>query len=231
MLRTTLAALVLAGLALGAGGCGSGGPLVAPTRTATSAAPPVTPAVTPPVTPPVATVTPTATAHRETDPDPRWRFYTADHRWYTSPWFVGSHRIMIGFGCNGSPWYDHDPRCPGTEGFHHGIDVAMPCGTPIRAGRAGTVLPTSAPGAPGPAYGVHPLRLRIIDSAGAYDVVIGHARRLFVRPGERVAAGRRIALASDSGAPDGCHLHFEVRPPGGSYTSAIDPVRWLDLTG
>lgn len=168
--------------------------------------------------------------HHESHPDPRWRFFSNDHRWYTSPWFTGTHRIMIGFGCNASPWYDHDPRCPGTDGFHHGIDVAMPCGTPLSAGLPATVLSPSAPGTPGPAYGVNPVRLRIAGPGGAHDVVIGHTRQVFVKPGDRVRAGQRIALASDSGAPDGCHLHFEIRPVGGGYTTAIDPHRWLMLT-
>jgi murein DD-endopeptidase MepM/ murein hydrolase activator NlpD len=170
-----------------------------------------------------------ARRHHERRPDPRWRFYAADRHWYSSPWFGGLHRIMIGFGCNRSPWYDHDERCPGKQGFHHGIDVAMPCGTPILAGRRGTVLSPSAPGAPGAAYGDHPVRLRIAARHGSRDVVIGHTRRVFVQPGERVHRGQRIALASDSGAPDGCHLHFEVRPPGGGYTTAVDPARWLRL--
>lgn len=229
MLRTTLVALSLVVACVGIAGCGSS---PAPTtrtspRVATTVPSPSTIASSAPASPsPSASAPP---AHHESDPDPRWRFYTADRHWYSSPWFSGVHRIMIGFGCNGSPWYDHDPRCPGKQGFHHGIDVAMPCGTPIRAGLAGTVLSPSAPGAPGPAYGVHPLRLRITGPDGPHDVVIGHAREVFVRTGEHLRVGQRIALASDSGAPDGCHLHFEVRPRGGSYTSAVDPSAWLML--
>lgn len=111
------------------------------------------------------------------------------------------------------------------QGFHHGIDVALPCGTPILAGRAGTVLAPSAPGAPGSAYGTHPFRLRV----GQVDVLIAHARQVFVAPGERVRPGDRLALASDSGAPDGCHLHLEVRPAGGSVEDAVDPGPWLAL--
>ena len=153
-----------------------------------------------------------ASAHKERHPDPRWQFYTSDHHWYRSP------------------WYDHDARCPGTEGFHHGIDVAMPCGTPLRAGHAGWVLSPSAPGTPGTAYGVNPFRIRIKGPGGArHDVLIGHTRTVYVHPGDHVRRGQLIALASDSGAPDGCHLHFEVRPRGGGYTTAIDPSRWLRL--
>jgi len=214
-------------------GCGSSTPAASrtPNLPPATAAAPSTPST--PVTPSEpASATASATprvVHHETHPDPRWRFFSTDQHWYTSGWFTGVHRIMIGFGCNASPWYDHDPRCPGTDGFHHGIDVAMPCGTTLRAGLPGTVLSPSAPGTPGPAYGVNPVRLRVTGPGGAHDLLIGHTRRVFVHPGQHVRRGQRIALASDSGAPDGCHLHFEVRPPGGGYTTAVDPARWLKL--
>jgi murein DD-endopeptidase MepM/ murein hydrolase activator NlpD len=202
-------------------GSASGGPDAARlTGASTSAAPaPAAPSPT----------TTAAERHHEKRPDPRWHFYTSDHHWYSSPWFHGVHRIMIGFGCNASPWYDHDPSCPGRQGFHHGIDVAMPCGTKLRAGHAGTVLSRSAPGTPGPAYGVDPVRLRTKGPRGPHDLLIGHTRTVYVHPGQHVRKGQLIARASDSGAPDGCHLHFEVRPVGGGYTTAIDPARWLRL--
>lgn len=164
---------------------------------------------------------------RPTDkPDPRWRFYSADKRWHTSPWFAGEHRVMIGFGCTPAPYYDHDPRCPGQQGFHHGIDVAMPCGTALRSDVDGVVLDPTAPGSPGAAYGVHPFRIH----AGDDDILIGHARQVFVHPGDRVRPGQRIALSSDSGAPDGCHLHFEVRRPGTGLSGAVDPAGLLQLS-
>ena len=113
---------------------------------------------------------------------------------------------MIPFGCTPAPYYSPDPPAP-THGFHHGIDMALPCGTPLRAGPAATVLDH---GALGPAYGVNPVLLRV----DGFDVVIGHTRKVFVRPGDRVRRGAVFARASDSGAPDGCHLHFEVRQTG-----------------
>jgi len=134
---------------------------------------------------------------------------------------------MIGYGCNASPWYDHDTRCPGREGFHHGIDVAMPCGTPLYSAVRGVVVDPSSAGTPGAAYGVHPFRIR----TGDRDVLIGHTIHVFVSPGDHVHPGQRIALAGDSGAPDGCHLHFEVRRAGGGLSTAIDPAPLLDLGG
>ena len=175
--------------------------------------------------PPAPAPTPSATPTRREKPDPRWQFYTSDHAWHTSPWFAGQHRVMIGYGCNTAPWYAHDPRCPGQEGFHHGIDVAMACGTPLFSAVDGVVVDPASSGAPGSAYGIHPFRIR----TGDHDVLIGHTIHVFVQPGQHVRPGQRIALAGDSGAPDGCHLHFEVRRAAGGLSSAVDPAPLLQL--
>jgi murein DD-endopeptidase MepM/ murein hydrolase activator NlpD len=155
------------------------------------------------------------------------RFYAKDTRLYTSVWFAGRHRKMVPFGCTTAPFYDPDPRCADGRGFHHGIDIAMPCGTPLTAGVSGVVVDPRGPGELGPAYGPHAFRIRN-ESLGV-DIIIGHTRKVFVDPGDRVTKHESIALASDAGAPDGCHLHFEVRPIAGSYTSAIDPLPLLQL--
>ena len=63
-----------------------------------------------------------------------------------------------------------------------------------------------------------------------FDVVIGHTRKVFVDPGDRVRPGQTFARVSDSGAPDGCHLHFEVRAHGGGVSDAVDPSRLLQLS-
>ena len=149
--------------------------------------------------------------------DPRWDFWTNDKTFYTSPWFAGAHRIMVPYGCTAAPYYDHDPRCPGVQGFHHGLDVAMPCGTPLYAGKRVRVVDHSGLG---PAYGENPVLLR--NRKLGFDLVIGHTRKVFVEPGDRVRRGEIFARANDSGAPDGCHLHFEVRAIGGG----LDTARW-----
>jgi len=155
-------------------------------------------------------------------PDPRWVFYTDDKTWYSSPWFGGKHRIMIPFGCTEAPYYSPDPRCEDEHGFHHGIDVAMACGTKLYAARRATVVD---PASLGPAYGTTPLLLR----TDKWDLVIGHVRKRYVEPGDVVRRGQLIALASDNGAPDGCHLHFEKRAPSGGLDSATYPKGLLDL--
>jgi murein DD-endopeptidase MepM/ murein hydrolase activator NlpD len=133
---------------------------------------------------------------------------------------------MVEYGCSPAPYYDPDPRCPGHQGFHHGVDIAVPCGTPITAGVAGRVIPPDSPGTPGPAYGSTAFRIR---TAAGQDVLIGHARRVFVRPGDAVRRGELIALAGSRGAPDGCHLHLEVRRHGGGYADAVSPMPIADL--
>jgi murein DD-endopeptidase MepM/ murein hydrolase activator NlpD len=135
---------------------------------------------------------------------------------------------MIGYGCTGAPYYAPDPRCPDGEGFHHGIDVALPCGTLLLSGVRGRVV-TPVPGTVGPAYGKRPLLLRTVLDARESDILLGHARRVLVQPGDQVSPGDRIAVNGDSAAPDGCHLHLEVRAPGGDLTTARDPRPVLRL--
>lgn len=156
------------------------------------------------------------------------RFWVKDKHFYFSKWYAGKHRKMINFGCTKAPWYDPDPRCPDREGFHHGLDVAMRCETRLFAGLRGTVVRPTAPGALGSAYGPYAFRLR--NHRLHLDFVIGHVLHVYVHLGDHVAKGTLMARASDQGAPDGCHLHFEVRPQGGSFDDAINPLRYIALS-
>lgn len=155
------------------------------------------------------------------------RFWVEDKHFYFSKWYAGRHRKMINFGCTKAPYYDPSPRCPDQEGFHHGVDIAMRCETKLFAGLRGTVVRPDAPGSLGSAYGPYAFRLR--NDRLRLDFVIGHVLHVYVRPGDHVAKGTLMARASDQGAPDGCHLHFEVRPQGTSFDSAVNPMRYLDL--
>jgi murein DD-endopeptidase MepM/ murein hydrolase activator NlpD len=220
---STSVAVLAALLALTA--CGGKSPAADPSPSAPATPTPTsTPISQVPATSAAASSSPTPA--RVEKADPRWQFYTSDHTRHTSRWFAGSHRIMIGYGCNTAPWYSHDPRCPGRQGFHHGIDIAMPCGTRLFSGVSGVVLDPASSGAPGAAYGTNAFRIR----SGAFDILIGHSRPPVVMPGQRVEVGQPIARASDSAAPDGCHLHFEVRRAGGGLSAAVDPAPLLGLS-
>lgn len=159
--------------------------------------------------------------------DPRNKFFDADERLRTSPWFEGHGRVMIGFGCTDAPWYDASSQCSGGAGFHHGIDVAVPCGTPVRSAVRGTLIGPGRSSGLGTAYGSKAFLIR--DPAAGRDIIVGHTEKVLASPGATVEAGQQIALAGANGAPDGCHLHLEVRPVGGSVSSAVDPAQLLQL--
>ena len=159
---------------------------------------------------------------RPPSPDPDTVF-TGDHRYYSSPWYAGAWQEMIPFGCTRAPYYPRAASCTRARpGKHHGIDMFMPCGTRIRSAVKGRVVQPNL----GPAYGRYGLKIR----TERFDFVIGHARRLLVRPGQRVRPGQVVARSGRLAAPDGCHLNFEKRPRGAGYLSAVDPERSLRRT-
>ncbi|MGH1563280.1 peptidoglycan DD-metalloendopeptidase family protein [Mumia sp. DW29H23] len=150
------------------------------------------------------------------------RFWTTDRRCYTSRWFAGAHRRMIPYGCTRAPWYAPSSRCTGGKGFHHGLDLDMPKGTKVYAGVSGRIITRGI----GTAYGS---RAVIIRSRGR-DILLGHLRSRAVQHGDRVRKGDLVGRSGARGAPDGPHLHLEVRPAGGSYRSAVSPRRVAGLT-
>jgi murein DD-endopeptidase MepM/ murein hydrolase activator NlpD len=100
-------------------------------------------------------------------------------------------------------------------GWHHGVDIAVPHGTPIHAMRSGTVLFAGVMGG----YG----NVVIIRHSRHLSTVYGHLSRIEVSRGDRVEGRQVIGLAGSSGNATGSHLHFEVVRSGRSE----DPVRLL----
>lgn len=98
---------------------------------------------------------------------------------------------------------------------HEGIDVSAPMGTPIEAPAAGRVL--SAGWETG--YG------NVVTIDHGYGIVtkFAHASKLFVRQGQHVARGQRIALVGNSGLATGPHLHYEVHVNG----RPVDPLHYV----
>ncbi len=104
---------------------------------------------------------------------------------------------------------------PGLEGFHTGVDIAVPEGTPVVASADGTVVAAGEAGG----YG---LAVRIAHGAGV-ETLYGHNSALLVRPGDKVTAGQVIALSGNTGHSTGPHLHFEVLING----RPVDPMPYL----
>jgi murein DD-endopeptidase MepM/ murein hydrolase activator NlpD len=117
------------------------------------------------------------------------------------------------FGCTGYYLEKGTTACPG--GFHTGIDLADPTGTPILAAGPGLAYPFQD----ALRYGNHV----IVMHAGGYATVYGHMVRTAVGWGEAVVAGQVIGFVGSTGNSSGPHLHFEVRLAG----QALDPMPYL----
>lgn len=103
---------------------------------------------------------------------------------------------------------------------HEGIDIADPIGTPVLSVMDGEVI--SAGGANG--FGKW---VRVQHDDGSISVY-GHVNTIHVSVGQRVTAGEQIATIGNEGRSTGPHLHFEIRPAGGS---PVDPVTWFAEQG
>ncbi|MCY7333123.1 MAG: peptidoglycan DD-metalloendopeptidase family protein [Pseudanabaena sp. CAN_BIN31] len=101
--------------------------------------------------------------------------------------------------------------------IHAGIDIAGPVGTPILAAASGVV--DYAQWNDG-GYG------NMIDIRHADGTVTryAHMNELHVKEGQTVSQGQLIGGMGSTGFSTGPHLHFEIRPNGGS---AIDPMTFL----
>jgi murein DD-endopeptidase MepM/ murein hydrolase activator NlpD len=101
--------------------------------------------------------------------------------------------------------------------IHAGIDIAAPVGTPILAAASGVV--DYAQWNDG-GYG------NMIDIRHADGTVTryAHMNELHVKEGQTVSQGQLIGGMGSTGFSTGPHLHFEIRPNGGS---AIDPMTFL----
>ncbi|MER5360461.1 peptidoglycan DD-metalloendopeptidase family protein [Streptomyces sp. NPDC002785] len=121
---------------------------------------------------------------------------------------VKDHRLSAYFGQAGVNWMS----------VHTGIDFPVFEGTPVMAATDGTVRTQL-----NSAYG----NMAIVTMADGTETWYCHLSGTRIRSGP-VKAGDVIAYSGDSGNSTGPHLHFEVRPGGGS---AINPLPWLRSHG
>jgi len=105
---------------------------------------------------------------------------------------------------------------------HHGVDLAAPNGSPVRAIAAGQVIYADPFGG----YG----KFIVIKHINGLTSHYGHCSKLLVQPGETVKPGQLIAQVGSTGISTGPHLHFEVR----KFGQPQDPEKYLpglDQTG
>jgi murein DD-endopeptidase MepM/ murein hydrolase activator NlpD len=104
---------------------------------------------------------------------------------------------------------------PRGSGFHDGIDIAAPEGTPILAIEAGEVIYSDQLRG----YG----NMVILRHAGGIISVYAHNESNLVREGQSVVRGEIVARVGSTGRVSGPHLHFEIR----RNNAAQDPLRYL----
>ncbi|WOX22588.1 M23 family metallopeptidase [Streptomyces solicathayae] len=117
---------------------------------------------------------------------------------------VKLHQLSARYGQSGVNWMS----------LHTGIDFPVQYGTPVMAATDGTVRTQW-----NNAYG----NMAIVTTKDGTETWYCHLSSTKIRSG-KVKAGDVIAYSGNSGNSTGPHLHFEVRPGGGS---AIDPLPWL----
>ncbi|MEV5612863.1 peptidoglycan DD-metalloendopeptidase family protein [Streptomyces sp. NPDC052225] len=121
---------------------------------------------------------------------------------------VKEHGLSAYYGQAGINWMS----------VHTGIDFPVSYGTPVMAATDGTVRTQW-----NSAYG----NMAIVTAKDGTETWYCHLSAHTVMSGP-VKAGDVIARSGNSGNSTGPHLHFEVRPGGGS---AIDPLPWLRSHG
>ncbi|GAA2241569.1 peptidase [Streptomyces ruber] len=122
---------------------------------------------------------------------------------------VAQHGLSAYYGQSGINWMS----------MHTGIDFPVSYGTPVMAATDGTVRTQW-----NSAYG----NMVIVTAKDGTETWYCHLSTYNVASGTSVKAGDVIAYSGNSGNSTGPHLHFEVRPAGGS---AIDPLAWFRSHG
>jgi murein DD-endopeptidase MepM/ murein hydrolase activator NlpD len=129
---------------------------------------------------------------------------------------VGDHGLLrpVG-GPITSPYGLRVHPVTGVRKLHDGTDFGVPCGTPVHAAGAGTVIGRSYSGA----YG----NQIVIRHRRGLETSYNHLSVQSVSVGDRIEAGQVIARSGTTGLSTGCHLHFMVLKSG----KPTDPLDFL----
>jgi len=92
------------------------------------------------------------------------------------------------------------------QSVHHGLDYAVPAGTPIAALNSGTVLLAQSLFFEGNCV--------VLDHGQGLLTLYMHLSKIEVKEGEHVNGGQKLGLSGGSGRATGPHLHVAVRWQG-----------------
>ena len=95
------------------------------------------------------------------------------------------------------------------------MDISAKSGITIKAAATGTVKFAGYKGSLG--------NLVIIESEKGIETYYGHCSKIYVKKGQKVTAGDKIAAVGQTGAATGPHLHLEIHVNG----KVINPQKYL----
>jgi septal ring factor EnvC (AmiA/AmiB activator) len=104
----------------------------------------------------------------------------------------------------------------GTAIRYNGLGIAAAAGTPVRAVEGGRVEMA----APFEGYGP----TVVVSHGGGYYSLYLYLKEIQVQQGATVGKGQVIGTVGGEGTPEGAHVEFQIRTPGGE---AVDPLTWL----
>jgi murein DD-endopeptidase MepM/ murein hydrolase activator NlpD len=113
--------------------------------------------------------------------------------------------VTSGYGFRTSPF-------TGRKQFHAGIDIAADYGTRIISPASGRVVFAGRRGAFG--------RVVEIDHGFGVRTIFGHTDDIYVRVGQRVERGTKIASVGSTGRSTGPHLHYQLKAQGKTVNPA-----------
>jgi len=116
--------------------------------------------------------------------------------------------ITSGFGYRSHP-------LTGKKEFHRGLDIRAPKGSPIISPADGIVVSTYK----NAGYG----RMVVVDHGYGIITRYGHVSKVYVKPGQRVRRGEKLADVGSTGRTTGPHLHYEVVRNG----ITVNPIKYL----
>jgi len=103
----------------------------------------------------------------------------------------------------------------GRRKMHEGLDIAARTGTAVVATADGIVSSVKTE----PGYG----KVVIVDHGYGYRTIYGHNSKYYVKVGQRVRRGERIAAVGNTGRSTGSHVHYEIRLNG----VPVNPYKYL----
>jgi murein DD-endopeptidase MepM/ murein hydrolase activator NlpD len=123
---------------------------------------------------------------------------------------LAEYEITSPFGAREDPFNEE-------MGFHEGLDLGAPTGTPVLATGDGHIVWAGWRSS----YGM----MVEIDHGHGIHTRYAHLSRVLVKMGQTVRRGRPIGLLGSTGRSTGPHLHYEVR----TNDRPIDPLKFIGV--